>query len=68
MQRGFTLRPGSRFEAICSDVVPIAALIKQEQHLRKMSTLSDQIAKRAEEQAKAKKKSLLRKETRTVSS
>ena len=25
-QRGFTLRPGSRFEAICSDVIPIAAL------------------------------------------
>lgn len=31
MQRGFTLRPGSRYEAICSDVVPIAALIKQEE-------------------------------------
>ena len=29
MQRGFTLRPGSTFESICSDVVPIAALIKQ---------------------------------------
>lgn len=25
-QRGFTLRPGSRFEAVCSDVIPIAAL------------------------------------------
>ncbi len=25
-QRGFTLRPGSRFEAICNDVIPIAAL------------------------------------------
>lgn len=35
MQRGFTLRPGSRFEAICSDVVPIAALIKQEQTPKK---------------------------------
>ena len=25
-QRGFTLRPGSRFEAICNDVIPITAL------------------------------------------
>tara|TARA_R100001082_G_scaffold111238_1_gene94356 strand:+ start:12021 stop:12230 length:210 start_codon:yes stop_codon:yes gene_type:complete len=29
MQRGFTLRPGSRFESICSDVVPIAVIAKQ---------------------------------------
>lgn len=31
MQRGFTILPGSRFESICSDVVPIAALIEAEQ-------------------------------------
>tara|TARA_R100000458_G_C8270135_1_gene244874 strand:+ start:1573 stop:2037 length:465 start_codon:yes stop_codon:yes gene_type:complete len=26
--RGFTIRPGSRFESVCSDVIPISALIK----------------------------------------
>jgi len=26
-QKGFTLRPGSRFAALCSDVIPISALI-----------------------------------------
>ena len=30
MQRGFTLRPGSRFESLCSDVVPIAVLAAQQ--------------------------------------
>jgi len=29
MQRGFTLRPKSRFESLCSDVVPIAVLANQ---------------------------------------
>ena len=27
-QKGFTLRPGSRFAALCSDVIPISALIQ----------------------------------------
>ena len=31
MQRGFTLRPKSRFENLCSDVVPIAVLANQKQ-------------------------------------
>tara|TARA_R100000152_G_C6699569_1_gene129370 strand:+ start:373 stop:798 length:426 start_codon:yes stop_codon:yes gene_type:complete len=38
-QRGFTLRPGSRFEAICNDVIPIAALpnIEKEDPLSELS-------------------------------
>ena len=31
MQRGFTIRPKSRFESLCSDVVPIAVLANQKQ-------------------------------------
>ena len=31
MQRGFTLRPKSRFENLCCDVVPIAVLANQKQ-------------------------------------
>ena len=30
-QKGFTLRPGSRVEHLCNDVVPISQLIKQPQ-------------------------------------
>jgi len=29
MQKGFTLRPGSRVEHMCNDVVPIVSVIKQ---------------------------------------
>jgi len=32
MQRGFALKPGSRVANICSDVVPIAALIEKEKN------------------------------------
>jgi len=28
MQKGFTLRPGSRVEQLCNDVVPIVSIIK----------------------------------------
>ena len=28
MQKGFTLRPGSRVEHMCNDVVPIVSVIK----------------------------------------
>ena len=31
MQRGFTIRPDSRFKDLCSDVVPIAVLANQKQ-------------------------------------
>ena len=30
MQKGFTLRPGSRVEHMCNDVVPIVSVIKQQ--------------------------------------
>ena len=29
MQKGFTLRPGSRVEHMCNDVVPIVSVLKQ---------------------------------------
>ena len=28
MQRGFMVRPGSKFESLCSDIIPISAFIK----------------------------------------
>ena len=30
MKKGFTFRPGSRVEHMCSDIVPIVSLIKTE--------------------------------------
>ena len=30
MKKGFTLRPGSRVEHMCSDIVPIVSLLKTE--------------------------------------
>ena len=49
MQKGFTLRPGSRVEHMCNDVVPIVSVL----NTKTMSTLSDQKAKELEA-AKAK--------------
>ena len=56
MQKGFTLRPGSRVEHMCNDVVPIVSVLKTNE----MSTLSDQKAK---EVAAAKAKAESKKET-----
>ena len=50
MQKGFTLRPGSRVEHMCNDVVPIVSVL----NTKTMSTLSDQKAKEVAA-AKAKK-------------
>ena len=60
MQKGFTLRPGSRVEHMCNDVVPIVSVL----NTKKMSTLSDQKVKELEA---AKKKSAEKKETSTKS-
>ena len=38
MQKGFTLRPGSRVEHMCNDVVPIVSVL----NLKPMSTLTNQ--------------------------
>ena len=56
MQKGLTLRPGSRVEHMCNDVVPIVSVLKTNE----MSTLSDQKAK---EVAAAKAKAESKKET-----
>ena len=56
MQKGFTLRPGSRVEHMCNDVVPIVSVL----NTKTMSTLSDQKAK---EVAAAKSKAESKKET-----
>lgn len=55
MQKGFTLRPGSRVSHMCNDVVPIVSVLKTET----MSTLSDLKKKEIE----AAKKSAEKKET-----
>ena len=60
MQKGFTLRPGSRIEHMCNDVVPIVSVL----NTKTMSTLSDQKAK---ELAGAKAKPAEKKETSTKS-
>ena len=60
MQKGFTLRPGSRVSHMCNDVVPIVSVLKSET----MSTLSDQKAK---ELAAAKSKTAEKKESSTKS-
>ena len=60
MQKGFTLRPGSRVEHMCNDVVPIVSVL----NTKTMSTLSDQKVKELEA---AKKKSAEKKETSTKS-
>ena len=56
MQKGFTLRPGSRVEHMCNDVVPIVSVLKTNE----MSTLSDQKKKEVEA---AKSKPAEKKET-----
>ena len=56
MQKGFTLRPGSRVEHMCNDVVPIVSVLKTNE----MSTLSDQKKKEVEA---AKSKPADKKET-----
>ena len=60
MQKGFTLRPGSRVAHMCNDVVPIVSVL----NTKTMSTLSDQKAK---EVAAAKAKATEKKETSTKS-
>ena len=60
MQKGFTLRPGSRVEHMCNDVVPIVSVL----NTKTMSTLSDQKAK---EVAAAKSKPAEKKEESTKS-
>ena len=60
MQKGFTLRPGSRVAHMCNDVVPIVSVL----NTKTMSTLSDQKAK---EVAAAKAKAESKKETSTKS-
>jgi len=63
MKKGFTLRHGSTFEHLCSDVVPIALQpIKSD-----MSTLSNRIAEtaRKDAEAKAKAEAESKKETST---
>ena len=56
MQKGFTLRPGSRVEHMCNDVVPIVSVLNS----KTMSTLSDQKKKEVEA---AKNKPAEKKET-----
>ena len=56
MQKGFTLRPGSRVEHMCNDVVPIVSVLNS----KTMSTLSDQKKKEVEA---AKSKPAEKKET-----
>ena len=56
MQKGFTLRPGSRVSHMCNDVVPIVSVL----NTKTMSTLSDQKAK---EVAAAKAKTTEKKES-----
>ena len=62
MQKGFTLRPGSRVEHMCNDVVPIVSVL----NTKTMSTLSDQKEKELAA-AKAKAESDAKKETSTKS-
>ena len=49
MQKGFTLRPNSRVEHMCNDVVPIVSVLET----KTMSTLSNRVAETARKDAEA---------------